>query len=97
MTGDRDLNELNIPHHDRGRQAHILRIVNLAESHVEEIASALEAYHTHTRSRLLIIHSSLSPLNSKVSYEFFCEPVSTSSLQSFENLFCFLVCGAPTG
>lgn len=65
-VGDRDLNELNVPHHDRGQQALVLRTVNSASSHVEDIASALEAYHTHTRSRLLQVHSSLSPLNSKV-------------------------------
>ena len=65
-TGDRDLNELNIPHHDRGQQAHVLRTVHLAGNHVEEFAGALEAFHSHVRNRLVIIHASLSPLNSKV-------------------------------
>ena len=64
-SNDRDLNELNIPHHDRGHQAHVLRTVKMAGNHVEELAGALEAFHSHIQNRLLIIHSSLSPLNTK--------------------------------
>lgn len=66
-SSDRDLNELNIPHHDRGHQAKVLRTVNVAGTHVEEMASALEAFHSHVRNRLLIVHGTLSPLNSKFS------------------------------
>ncbi|XP_034238305.1 protein phosphatase 1 regulatory subunit 21 [Thrips palmi] len=66
-SSDRDLNELNVPHHDRSQQAHVLRIVNQAGSYLEELAGALEKYHSHVRNRLLLVHSSLSPLNSKFS------------------------------
>lgn len=66
-SSDRDLNELNVPLHDRRQQAKVLRTVTLAGGHIEEIASALEAFHSHVRNRLLIVHGSLSPLNSKFS------------------------------
>lgn len=64
-SSDRDLNELNVPHHNREQQAHVLRTVNLAGNYLEETASAYESFHMFVRSRLLIVHSSLSPLNSK--------------------------------
>lgn len=66
-SSDRDLNELNIPHHDRSQQAHVVRTVNQAGSHLVELAGALEKYHSHVRNRLLLVHTSLSPLNSKFS------------------------------
>ncbi|KAK3912411.1 Protein phosphatase 1 regulatory subunit 21 [Frankliniella fusca] len=52
-SSDRDLNELNIPHHDREQQARILRTVIVAGSHVEEMASALEVFHAHFSEHLL--------------------------------------------
>lgn len=81
-AGDRDLNELNIPHHDRSQQAHVLRTVNQAGIHLEELAGALEKYHSHVRNRLLIVHASLSPLNSKV-------------CMCIDNFFPFFLSGTP--
>lgn len=85
ITGDRDLNELNIPHHDQRQQAHVLRTVNLAGNHVEELAGALEAFHSRVRNRLLIIHVPLSPLNSKV------KTISIYFIQNYIDSYVFVI------
>ncbi|XP_049863746.1 protein phosphatase 1 regulatory subunit 21 [Schistocerca gregaria] len=62
-----ELNELNVPTHDRKRHIYIQHVISQAGLHVRELCSALSDFHTYTEQRLQASHEKLSPVNSKLS------------------------------
>ncbi|XP_046402038.1 protein phosphatase 1 regulatory subunit 21 [Ischnura elegans] len=62
-----ELNELNVPHLDRRRQAWCLHLVAQVGSHVRDLATGLSDFHTYTEQRVAATSDCPSPLNAKFS------------------------------
>jgi len=67
LTGCGDLNELNIPRHDRKQQMYAQHVISQAGLHLCDLTAALSDYHTYTEQRLHTVFPTLSPVNGKVS------------------------------
>ncbi|PNF18775.1 Protein phosphatase 1 regulatory subunit 21 [Cryptotermes secundus] len=62
-----DLNELNIPRHDRKQQIYAQHVISQAGLHLRDLTAALSDYHTYSEQRLHAVFSSLSPVNGRFS------------------------------
>ncbi|KAJ9600198.1 hypothetical protein L9F63_009532, partial [Diploptera punctata] len=62
-----DLNELNIPRHDRKQQIYALHVISQAGLHLHDLTAALSDYHTYSEQRLHALFTTLNPVNIKFS------------------------------
>ncbi|PSN56891.1 Protein phosphatase 1 regulatory subunit 21 [Blattella germanica] len=62
-----ELNELNIPRHDRKQQIYALHVISQAGLHLHDLTAALSDYHTYSEQRLHTLFAILSPVNNKFS------------------------------
>ncbi|XP_068084840.1 protein phosphatase 1 regulatory subunit 21 [Anabrus simplex] len=65
-----ELNELNIPLHDRKQQIYCLHVIAQAGLHVKDVTAALSDFHTYTEERLHCTAApgaTLSPANARFS------------------------------
>lgn len=62
-----DLNELNIPRHDRKQQIYAQHVISQAGLHLCDLTAALSDYHTYTEQRLHAVFPTLSPVNGRFS------------------------------
>lgn len=66
ILGKHELNELNVPSHNRQQQAWSLQIISQVGCFICDLTSQLSDFHTYTEQRLHAISDKLSPVATKV-------------------------------